>query len=283
MRINADRQTITVIISGKGQIAVRCLFFCLDLINLIEFPLRLVGLPVTSDRGEDGWQPSLLKACRSQNIEYHRDFEEIKLSPKDVFFSLEYDRIIKLEQLNGCRAFNIHFSLLPKYRGCHTSVWPIRNGESYSGVTLHKIDQVTFEIPPFFTAQNLYEACHEHGFQLYKRNLCKILKGEESYCDQDPREATFFSRASIDYFKDIQSIDFSKPAVSVCNYIRSLIFPVFQCPIFKGKKIFHAEIVFEIIKRDLSPGMILSENTDRALVVCGDGQVIRIHFHPEER
>ena len=36
--------------------------------------------------------------------------------------------------------FNFHFSLLPKYRGCHTNFFQIYNGEKYSGVTLHKIN-----------------------------------------------------------------------------------------------------------------------------------------------
>lgn len=86
------------------------------------------------------WQPSLRKTAESHGI----DIEEIKnldLSENDVFISLEYDKIINPSALNGASCFNIHFSNLPKYRGCLTSVWPIREGQKIAGVTLHVLSQ----------------------------------------------------------------------------------------------------------------------------------------------
>ena len=60
--------------------------------------------------------------------------------PNLIFISIHYDKIIKIENFKTKNLYNFHFSLLPKYKGMHTGAHPIINGENYSGVTLHKID-----------------------------------------------------------------------------------------------------------------------------------------------
>ena len=57
-----------------------------------------------------------------------------------IFISIEYETLIDPKKFESKELFNFHFSLLPKYRGCHTNFFQIFNGEKFSGVTLHKID-----------------------------------------------------------------------------------------------------------------------------------------------
>ena len=57
-----------------------------------------------------------------------------------IFFSIEFEKIINVDKFKSNELFNLHFSLLPKYRGCHTNFYQIYKGERYSGVTLHKIN-----------------------------------------------------------------------------------------------------------------------------------------------
>lgn len=45
------------------------------------------------------------------------------------FISLEFDRLVKPELFKKGKPYNIHFSILPKYKGMYTSIWPILNGE----------------------------------------------------------------------------------------------------------------------------------------------------------
>ena len=63
-----------------------------------------------------------------------------------IFISIEYESIININKFTSKELFNFHFSLLPKYRGCHTNFFQIYNGEKYSGVTLHKIDNLKSKI-----------------------------------------------------------------------------------------------------------------------------------------
>lgn len=60
----------------------------------------------------------------------------------DVLVSVNYLFIIEnnLIQLPKKIAFNIHGSILPKYRGRTPHVWAIINGETTCGITAHRIE-----------------------------------------------------------------------------------------------------------------------------------------------
>ena len=60
----------------------------------------------------------------------------------DLLISFCYNRIIQKEIINICKtAVNFHSSLLPNYSGAHALNWQIINGESISGVTVHKLTE----------------------------------------------------------------------------------------------------------------------------------------------
>lgn len=60
--------------------------------------------------------------------------------PADYLCSLGFLRRIPREQIEMSRtSSNIHWSLLPRYAGCHPWYWAIRNGETCTGVTIHQI------------------------------------------------------------------------------------------------------------------------------------------------
>lgn len=63
-----------------------------------------------------------------------------QLSP-DVIFSFYYRHLIcdEILQLAPAGAFNLHGSLLPKYRGRAPLNWVLVNGETETGVTLHRM------------------------------------------------------------------------------------------------------------------------------------------------
>lgn len=68
-----------------------------------------------------------------------------------------------LETVEVC--LNVHGSLLPRYPGARTLSWAIENGETESGVTVHKVDagmdtgpilvQRAFRLSPFETTRSL--------------------------------------------------------------------------------------------------------------------------------
>lgn len=64
----------------------------------------------------------------------------IKFKP-DVLLSVYYDQILnkKLLHLPRRGAFNLHPSLLPKYRGVAPLIWALVKGEKYAGITIHEM------------------------------------------------------------------------------------------------------------------------------------------------
>ena len=105
-----------------------------------------------------------------------------------LFISLEFDRIVNPNKFKTDKLFNIHFSLLPKYKGMFTSIMPILNNEKATGVTLHKIDkgidtgeiiaQKEFEIDLMDNARDVYHKYIHYGILLLKECLEKLLKNE---------------------------------------------------------------------------------------------------------
>ena len=104
-----------------------------------EFDIRF--LPNPTDNGFDGWQPSLKRLGTELKIK-ETTIEELYEIEELLFLSLEYSELINTTKFKSQKLFNIHFSLLPEYKGMYTSALPIINGEEYSGVTLHKIPNI---------------------------------------------------------------------------------------------------------------------------------------------
>ena len=139
--------------------------------------------------------------------------------------------------------FNIHFSLLPKYRGCHTNYLQLRNGEKTSGVTLHKIDSgidsgpivdsIKFIIKQNTTAYENYNVLIKFSKKIFIKNFRLILKGKYNLINQNLKNGTYYSRNSVVYSK-LVNIKLKKHTLTNHNFIRALIFPPFQLPIVNG-------------------------------------------------
>ncbi len=241
-----------IIIAGKNDIAVNALDY---IVNVIAFPRNECAVCLNkADTGQDTWQKSLKKYAQTNEISLY-SLEEVQRIEKSVFISLEFDRIIRPELFRSNRLFNLHFSKLPAYKGMYTSILPILNGDTESGVTLHKIDsgidtgeiiaQKTFTIDISDTARDLYFKYLDHALHLFKENIQKILDGEISSCPQAYQKSSYFSKKSINF--DEINIDLQKSSFEIHNQIRAFIFKEYQLPQIKGIYITKSEITSEFI------------------------------------
>ena len=99
--------------------------------NKITFsPVKQFAL----DRGNPVLQPTKIRT--DEAIEEFRSFNA------DIAVVVAFGRILPDTYLNAFPngAVNVHFSLLPKYRGAAPVNWAIVNGETISGVTTMKMD-----------------------------------------------------------------------------------------------------------------------------------------------
>lgn len=89
--------------------------------------------------------PSLENYCKKLNVKYSLDnISKTKLPFKaDMICSIYYRHIIKKHIIDSCngKIFNLHPSMLPKYRGCSSLTWAMIYGEKRVGFTYHYIDE----------------------------------------------------------------------------------------------------------------------------------------------
>ena len=202
-------------------------------------------LPNTSDTGHDSWQPSLKKFARKNKFKVVTINKLYGINDL-VFFSLEYEKIIDVDKFKSKKLFNLHFSLLPKYRGCHPNFLQIYNGEKYSGVTLHKInkgidsgdiiDQKKFKIKLNDTAYDNYFRLMKCSVILFKKNINNILNSNYTLKKQNLSNGKYYKRNSVNY-KKILNFNMKKPSLKLHNKIRSLIFPPYQIPVVNGLQV----------------------------------------------
>ncbi len=201
----------------------------------------------------------------------------------DVIITAAYGQLLpeKLLQLPKLGAFNVHASLLPKYRGGAPIQWAILNGERETGITLmtmvKKMDagpiwaQKKVVISPNATYGQLHDDLVEAGASLLIETLPQLVAGVLSSVQQVEAQATFAPTLTR---KD-ELLDFTQDAGAVYNRIRAL------CPkpgAFtwigdKQVKIWYATPDYGW-RGNKVPGQVVEVTPDGIKVACGDGALI---------
>ena len=153
----------------------------------------------------------IVKVCKKNNIPHFKGnprngkcYEFIKKIYVDVIISINYIFLIKLDIINHPKllSFNIHGSLLPKYRGRTPHIWSIINNEKQCGITAHIIDegcdtgdilsQIKIPINKYDTGNDILNKFKLKYFLLIKDVLDKIKSGKLSPIKQDESIATYY-------------------------------------------------------------------------------------------
>ena len=124
----------------------------------------------------------------------------------EIIASINYIYIIKKNIINLAEGlcFNIHGSLLPKYRGRTPHIWAIINDEKETGITAHIIDegcdtggiidQIKIIINENDTGWDILEKYKILYIPLIKSVLSKYTSNSISIIPQDEENATFFPK-----------------------------------------------------------------------------------------
>ena len=257
------RNNLSICIAGKNQIAINCLKYLIKNFKNIN----IFYLPNKSDSGKDKWQPSFRKFARSINVKLIN--EDNLYCKKDlIFISVEYESILNIRKFKSSRLFNIHFSLLPKYKGMYTSALPLLYGEKKTGVTFHRIErgidtgsiisQKEFKINQNWNAHDLYNKYMSYGYQIFKTNINKIIKNKIPLLKQKYYNSSYYPKSHIN-FKEL-NIDFNKTAYQIQNQFRAYSFRPFQMPRFKGWGIYKVKILNSISQ--FKTGKIVYQNSE---------------------
>ena len=261
-----------VCVAGKNNIAVDVLEY---LVQHCDDRFALCVICNKTETGINTWQKSLRYFAKRHGIR-ECCLEEIYGHPNLIFLSLEFDRIVKPELFCHARLYNIHFSLLPQYKGMYTAAMPILNGEKIVGVTLHKIDrgidtgdviaQKSFELGEKTTSRDLYFLYIHYGTRLVLEHMEDMLSGNVDAVAQCSGNSSYYSRHSIDY-SNLQ-IDLNQTAEGIDRQLRAYSFREYQLPYVRGKSIIAGSITG--IQSSEKPGTMLFEGAEGMMMATVD-------------
>jgi len=207
----------------------------------------------------------------------------------DLIFSFYYRAMLPaaLLALAPRGAYNLHGSLLPKYRGRAPTNWAVLNGESETGATLHEmvarpdagaiVDQQAVPILPDDTAEQVFDKVCVAAEQVLWRSLPAILAGEPPRRPNDPAQGSYFSGRKPEDGR----IDWARPTARIYDLIRAV------APPYPGAftEIAGTRLVVARARRlaaercpaaaGLAPGLHAVDG--RIVAVGGDGGLIEVH------
>ena len=213
---------------------------CLD--ALITRGENVIGvLTHEDDPKEQIWFRSVATLARSHGIPVYTP-ESVNTSlwttrireiAPDIIFSFYYRNLISEEILAVPRlgAFNMHGSLLPKYRGRVPINWAILHGEKETGVTLHHmvkradagdiVDQEAVPIGPEDTAFDVFKKVTLAARKVLERSIDAIKDGTAPRTKQNDSQATTFGGRKPEDGR----IDWTESSERIYNLIRAVTHP----------------------------------------------------------
>ncbi len=203
----------------------------------------------------------------------------------DFLFSFYYRRMLARELLviPGRGAFNMHGSLLPKYRGRAPVNWAILHGELETGATLHEmvdkpdagriVDQQAVPILPDDLAIEVFDKVTVAAEIVLARSLPKLIDGTAELRAQDLSQGSYFGARRPEDGR----IDWSKTARAIHDLVRAV------APPYPGAFSDIAGVRVRILRTRIEPLRQahtgepgLYREDDRWFADCGDGKVLRL-------
>jgi len=151
----------------------------------------------------------------------------------DFLFSFYYRQMLSPAVLATARrgAYNMHGSLLPKYRGRVPVNWAVLNGEQETGATLHEMvekpdagriaGQEAVPIGPNDSAAAVFARVTEAAGRVLEAALPALLEGTAELRAQDLRQGSYFGGRRPEDGR----IDWKKGSWEVHNLIRAVAPP----------------------------------------------------------
>lgn len=159
--------------------------------------------------------------------------ERIAALRPELILSVYYRHMIGTKILGLARlgAWNIHGSLLPRYRGRAPINWAVLHGESRVGMTLHRmvrsadagavVDQEGVELGPRDTAEQAFRKVLPCARRVLERQIDALLAGTARETPQDETQATCFGGRKPEDGR----IAWTQTSAQIFNLIRAVTDP----------------------------------------------------------
>jgi methionyl-tRNA formyltransferase len=278
----------SAVVFAYHNVGVRCLEALLG--GGVEVPLVVTH---RDNPNENIWFDSVAALAAKHGIETHTPDDpnsaefiaRIGALHPDFLFSFYYRHMLKPALLATARrgAFNMHGSLLPKYRGRVPINWAIIHGETETGATLHEmvekpdagriVDSEKVAIGPDETAKEIFDKVTCAAGAVMARSLPRLIDGTATLTAQDLSQGSYFGGRK----PEDGVIDWHRSAQDIHNLVRAV------APPYPGATTrFRGEAVTITRTRLGQPGMthpkeaLINAGNDSVIAICGNGTLLRI-------
>jgi methionyl-tRNA formyltransferase len=226
----------------------------------VEREAKRVGLPVLT--------PATLKSAEAQAA--------FRAYDADVAVVVAYGLILPKAILEAPRlgCFNVHASLLPRWRGAAPINRAIMAGDKESGVTIMQMDEgldtgamaiaERVTISSDMTAGDLHDALARLGADLMLRAIAGLERGSLKFTPQDEASVSYAAKIT----KGETRIDWNKPCNRVHDHIRGL--SPFPGAWFEIEGVRVKALRSTKAAGTAAPGRVLD---DKLTIACGDGAI----------
>jgi methionyl-tRNA formyltransferase len=296
-----ERRLVKILFFGTAQISKTYL----EALHTGANEIFVVTMPdKPSLRGQKLAPPAVKTYSLENNIKFIQPenfvpevIEELRNFNADAGIAVAYGKLIpeRVFNLPKYKTFNIHFSLLPKYRGAAPVQYALLNGETETGVTSFYIEkgldtgdiliQKKLFIEEKDNSETLFNKLIPLGIEAMDETLELFCSGKLAGKPQ-VGEPTF----SPSFKKEKGHLDWSKKAGEIYNQFRGLylwpgIYSVVSKGVLKGKRIKFIDIeIFDADSKNKDFGVISSIEKDRGFVVsCLKGKILVSKVQPESK
>ena len=196
--------------------------------------------------------------CIKKKVSYTTEKIRIDNLPfkADMICSIYYRYIIDEKVINSVQGkiFNLHPSLLPKYRGCSSLTWAMINGETECGFTYHYIEQgcdtgniiiqKEIQIEDFDTQLTLYNRVMFESMKFFLEAVALVEKGIEG--KKQNGETTIYKRGCPFDGKITDSMDDMMKE----RFVRAMCYPPYPAANYNGYKITNYKELCKVLLDD---------------------------------
>lgn len=237
-------------------------------------PLKVVA----AERGLPVWQPARAGEITS----------DLRALGLDAAAVVAYGAILPPSVLSAVRFgfVNLHFSLLPRWRGAAPVQHAVRAGDRVTGVTTFVLDEgmdtgpilehVTVEIGAEETAGELLARLAEFGAPVLLRSLRRLVAGEQPV-PQPAEGATLAGKLSSE---DV-AIDWDAAADEIVLLVRSANPAPGAHSGFRGRRL--KVLRARVTDGEGPPGRIVRTDPCGPVIGAGEGAVVLTELQPEGR
>jgi len=274
------------VVFAYHDVGVRCLSVALA----HALDVRLV-VTHRDDPKENVWFASVERLAREHGIDVETPEDPGQLLARlqslapDFLFSFYY-RLMLSPRILACArrgAFNMHGSLLPKYRGRAPVNWAVLRGERETGAKLHEmvakpdagriVDQMAVPILPDDLAVEVLRKVTVAAEVVLDRALPRLIAGDARLAPQDLAQGSYFGARRPEDGR----IDWTRGAREIHDLVRAVAppYPGAFTPL-DGARLRLLRTRVGAARGSMGAAQLLVEGADRLVARCADGASLEI-------